>query len=406
MTISLDNILLLGSILLFMGIIGSRTTRYGIPVLLLFLAVGMLAGSDGFGGIYFDDPKTSKFIGAVALSFILFSGGLETRWGDVRPVLRQGLILSTLGVVLTAVIVGGFVTLITGLSLLEGLLLGSIVSSTDAAAVFSILRSKSIALKGNLRSLLELESGSNDPMAYFLTICFTFLLTNKDVTALSLIPLFFRQMVLGGLVGYSMGHVMHKTINWIKLDYDGLYSVLLITLMLFTFSFTEFIGGNAFLSVYISACILGNKNFIHKKSLIKHFDGQAWLMQGIMFITLGLLVFPKQLVPFIGIGLLISLVLIAVARPISVYLCLWLFKLNNRQRLFISWVGLRGAVPIVLATYPLTAGIDKANLIFNLVFFISITSVLVQGTTLSFVAKWLNLTLPPLDVGSQSGSHQ
>ena len=394
MTISLDNILLLGSILLFIGLIGSRTTKYGIPVLLLFLVVGMLAGSDGFGGIYFYDPQTSKFIGAVALSFILFSGGLETRWGDVKPILRQGVLLSTLGVVLTAVIVGIFVTLITDLSLLEGLLLGSIVSSTDAAAVFSILRSKSIALKGNLRPLLELESGSNDPMAYFLTICFTFLLSNKDVTVLSLIPLFFRQMILGALVGYLMGIVMHKTINWIKLDYDGLYSVLLITLMIFTFSFTDFIGGNVFLSVYISACVLGNKSFIHKKSLIKHFDGQAWLMQAIMFITLGLLVFPKQLIPYIGIGVLISMVLILVARPLSVYICLWFFKMSNRKKLFISWVGLRGAVPIVLATYPLTAGVDKSNIIFNLVFFISITSILVQGTTLSVIAKWLNLALP------------
>jgi cell volume regulation protein A len=354
----------------------------------------MLAGSDGFGGIYFYDPQTSKFIGAVALSFILFSGGLETRWGDVKPILRQGVLLSTLGVVLTAVIVGIFVTLITDLSLLEGLLLGSIVSSTDAAAVFSILRSKSIALKGNLRPLLELESGSNDPMAYFLTICFTFLLSNKDVTVLSLIPLFFRQMILGALVGYLMGIVMHKTINWIKLDYDGLYSVLLITLMIFTFSFTDFIGGNVFLSVYISACVLGNKSFIHKKSLIKHFDGQAWLMQAIMFITLGLLVFPKHLIPYIGIGVLISMVLILVARPISVYICLWFFKMSNRKKLFISWVGLRGAVPIVLATYPLTAGVDKSNIIFNLVFFISITSILVQGTTLSVIAKWLNLALP------------
>jgi len=395
MTISLDNILLLGSILLFIGLIGTRTTRYGVPVLLLFLVVGMLAGSDGFGGIYFDDPQTSKFIGSVALSFILFSGGLETRWGDVKPVFWQGLTLSTLGVILTAVIVGVFVTLVTNLTLLEGLLLGSIVSSTDAAAVFSILRSKNIALKGNIRPLLELESGSNDPMAYFLTICFTFLLTNKDVTYVSLVPLFLNQMILGGLVGYAMGLIMHKTINWIKLDYDGLYSVLLITLMIFTFSFTDFIGGNAFLSVYISACILGNRNFIHKKSLIKHFDGQAWLMQAIMFITLGLLVFPRQLIPYIGTGLLISLVLIALARPISVYLCLWMFKLNNRKKIFISWVGLRGAVPIVLATYPLTAGVDKANLIFDLVFFISITSILVQGTTLSFVAKLLNLTLPP-----------
>jgi cell volume regulation protein A len=231
-------------------------------------------------------------------------------------------------------------------------------------------------------------------MAYFLTIGFTFLLTNQEVTALSLIPLFFRQMILGGLVGYLMGHVMHRTINWIKLDYDGLYSVLLITFMIFIFSFTDFIGGNAFLAVYISACVLGNKSFIHKKSLIKHFDGQAWLMQAIMFITLGLLVFPKQLIPYIGIGLLISVVLMLVARPLSVYICLWFFKISNRKKLFISWVGLRGAVPIVLATYPLTAGVDKSNTIFNLVFFISITSILVQGTTLSAFAKWLNLILP------------
>jgi potassium/hydrogen antiporter len=391
----MDNILLLGSILLFVGLLGSRTTKYGIPVLLLFLVVGMLAGSDGFGGIYFYDPKTAKFIGAVALSFILFSGGLETRWNDIKPVLWQGVVLSTIGVVLTAVVVGVFVSYVTNLSLLEGLLLGSIVSSTDAAAVFSILRSKSLALKGNLRPLLELESGSNDPMAYFLTICFTFLLSNKDVTYSSLILLFARQMVIGAMVGYAMGWIMHKTLNRIKLDYDGLYSVLLITLMIFTFSFTDVAGGNAFLSVYISACILGNQNFIHKTSLIKHFDGQAWLMQGIMFITMGLLVFPKQLIPLIGIGMVISLVLILVARPLSVYICLvWVKRVSNRKKMFLSWVGLRGAVPIVLAIYPLTAGLEKSNMIFNLVFFISITSILLQGTTLSFVAKLLKLTLP------------
>jgi potassium/hydrogen antiporter len=395
MTISLDNILLLGSVLLFIGLVGTRTTKYGIPVLLLFILVGMLAGSDGFGGIYFYDLQTTKFVGAVALSFILFSGGLETRWGDIKPVLSQGVILSTLGVVLTAAFVGIFVTLITDFTLVEGLLLGSIVSSTDAAAVFSILRSKNVALKGNLRPLLELESGSNDPMAYFLTICFTFLLTHKDVTAWSLIPMFFRQMILGGVAGYLMGHVMQRVINWIKLDYDGLYSVLLITLMLFTFSFTEFIGGNSFLAVYISACILGNRSFVHKKSLIKHFDGQAWLMQAIMFITLGLLVFPSHLVPYIGTGLLISIVLILVVRPLSVYISLMFFRMSNRKKIFISWVGLRGAVPIVLATFPLTAGVDKSSVIFNLVFFISITSILVQGTTLPVIARWLNLVLPP-----------
>lgn len=394
MTLTFDNILLLGSILLFIGLLGTRTTKYGVPVLLLFLAVGMLGGSDGIGGIIFDDPQLTKFIGAIALCFILFSGGLDTRLADIKPVLWQGVLLSSLGVILTAFIVGLFVTLVTDLSLLEGLLLGSIVSSTDASAVFSILRSKNIALKGNLRSLLELESGSNDPMAYFLVVVFTYLISNKEATYLSLIPMFFQQMVLGGLLGYLFGMGMHRLINWIKLEFDGLYSVLLITMMLFTYSFTDHVGGNGFLAVYFSAIILGNKNFIHKKSLTKHFDGQAWLMQGIMFITLGLLVFPKQLIPNIGLGLMISFVLMLIARPVAVFIALFFFKESTRKKLFISWVGLRGAVPIVLATYPLTAGVDKANFIFNLVFFISITSIILQGTTLSVVARWLRLILP------------
>ncbi len=394
MNLTLDNIILIGSILLFVSLLASRTTKYGVPTLLLFLLVGMLAGSDGPGGIYFYDPKIAKFIGAVALSFILFSGGLETKWVDIKPVFWQGFTLSTLGVIITAAVVGLFVTLFTNFSILEGLLLGAIVSSTDAAAVFSILRSKSVGLKGNLRPLLELESGSNDPMAYFLTIVFTYLVANKDATYISLIPMFFKQMIIGAVIGYFMGRVMHFVINWIKLEFEGLYSVLLISLVLFTFSFTEFAGGNSFLAVYISACILGNSDFLHKKSLIKHFDGQAWMMQIIMFVTLGMLVFPSQILPFIGVGLLISLVLIFVARPVGVLVSLFFFKMNTRNKLFVSWVGLRGAVPIVLATFPLTAGIEKANVIFNLVFFISVTSVLIQGTSLPFVAKWLRLKLP------------
>ena len=394
MNLTIDNILLIGSLLLFISLLASRTTKYGIPTLLLFLLVGMLAGSDGPGGIYFYDPKIAKFIGAIALSFILFSGGLETKWADVKPVVWQGVALSTFGVIITATIVGLLVTTFTNFSLLEGLLLGAIVSSTDAAAVFSILRSKNIGLKGNIRPLLELESGSNDPMAYFLTIVFTYLLANKDATYVSLIPMFIKQMILGSVVGYGMGVAMHKIINWIKLEFDGLYSVLLLTLVLFIFSFTDFIGGNAFLAVYISACVLGNRDFIHKKSLTKHFDGQAWMMQIIMFLTLGLLVFPKQIIPYFGIGIMISLVLIIVARPLSVLLSLMFFKLGVRKKLFISWVGLRGAVPIVLATYPLTIGIEKAHIIFNLVFFISITSVLIQGTSLPLVAKWLHLIVP------------
>jgi cell volume regulation protein A len=394
MNLTINNIVLIGSLLLLLSILASRTTKYGIPTLILFLAVGMLAGSDGPGGIVFNDPGITQFIGSIALSFILFSGGLETKWNDIKGILWQGVALSTAGVILTAIIVGLIVTLFTNFSITEGLLLGAIVSSTDAAAVFSILRSKGLGLKGNLRSLLELESGSNDPMAYFLTILFTFILTQKDVSFISLITLFFRQMIIGAIVGYIMGHAMYKIINWIKLEFEGLYSVLLITLMLFTFSFTFTVDGNAFLAIYISGCILGNKGFIHKKSLTKHFDGQAWMMQIIMFLTLGLLVFPKQIIPVIGVGLLISLTLILIARPLSVFISLIFFRIGFRKKLFISWVGLRGAVPIVLATYPLTAGVDKAGDIFNLVFFISVTSVLIQGTSLPLVARILNLSLP------------
>lgn len=394
MTLTIDNIILIGSILLFVSLVASRQTRYGIPILLLFLLVGMLAGSEGPGGISFDNPKIAKFIGAVALSFILFSGGLETKWNDIKPVFWQGVSLSTIGVILTASTIGFLIFIFTDFTILEGLLLGSIVSSTDAAAVFSILRSKNVGLKGNLRPLLELESGSNDPMAFVLTIIFTYLLSDPEATYLSLIPLFFKQMILGAGIGYVMGIAMHKILNWIKLEFEGLYSVLLITLVLFTFSFSEFIGGNAFLSVYISACILGNRDFIHKKSLIKHFDAQSWMMQIIMFITLGLLVFPKQILPYLGIGVLVSVLLILVARPLSVFISLVFFKLDVRKKLFISWVGLRGAVPIVLAIYPLTAGVGKANIIFNLVFFISVTSILIQGTTIPLAAKWLNLAVP------------
>ena len=394
MNLTIDNILLIGSFLLFISLLASRTTKYGIPTLLLFLLVGMLAGSDGPGGIYFYDPKIAKFVGAIALSFILFSGGLETKWTDVKPVIWQGVALSTVGVIITATTVGLLVTTFTNFSILEGLLLGAIVSSTDAAAVFSILRSKNIGLKGNIRSLLELESGSNDPMAYFLTIVFTYLLANKDATYVSLIPMFIKQMILGSVVGYGMGVAIHKIINWIRLEFEGLYSVLLLTLVLFIYSFTDFIGGNAFLAVYISACVLGNRDFIHKKSLTKHFDGQAWMMQIVMFLTLGLLVFPRQIIPYFGIGIMISLILIMIARPLSVFLSLMFFRLGVRKKIFISWIGLRGAVPIVLATYPLTVGIEKAQIIFNLVFFISVTSVLVQGTSLPLVAKWLHLIVP------------
>ena len=395
MNLTIENILLIGSILLFLSIIVGKTSyKFGVPTLLLFLAIGMLAGSDGIGGINFNNPHLAQFIGIVSLNFILFSGGLDTNWDEVKPILKEGIVLSTLGVLLTALTLGTFVWYVTDFTIYESMLLGSIVSSTDAAAVFSILRSKSLALKTNLRPTLELESGSNDPMAYVLTIAFLTLVINQDQSVLSIIPLFLQQMIVGGLAGFGFGKLSKIIINRIKLDFEGLYPVLVIALMFLTFSATNFIGGNGFLAIYICAVYLGNQDLIHKKTILKMYDGLAWLMQIVLFLTLGLLVFPTQIIPYFGIGILISLFLILIARPLSIFISLMFFKMKLKRRFYISWVGLRGAVPIVFATYPLLAGIEKANMIFNIVFFISVTSVLIQGTTLSIVAKWLKVAIP------------
>ncbi|MFA5478276.1 MAG: potassium/proton antiporter [Bacteroidales bacterium] len=395
MSLTIENILLVGSLLLFVSIIAGKTSyRFGVPTLLLFLAIGMLAGSDGIGGIQFDDPVIARFIGVVSLNFILFSGGLDTSWKAVKPIARQGIVLSTLGVLLTAISLGAFVWFVTDFTFYESMLLGSIVSSTDAAAVFSILRSKSLSLKSNLRPTLELESGSNDPMAYVLTIAFLTLVVNQDQSFISIIPMFLQQMIIGGIAGFAFGRLGKVIINRIKLDFEGLYPALVIAIMFITFSATDFVGGNGFLAIYICAVYLGNQDLIHKRTILKMYDGLAWLAQIVLFLTLGLLVFPSRVLPVFGIGLVISLFLIIVARPVSVFLSLMFFKMKLRRRFYISWVGLRGAVPIVFATYPLLAGIDKADMIFNIVFFISVTSVLIQGTTLPIVARWLNVSMP------------
>ncbi|MFN4285694.1 MAG: potassium/proton antiporter [Lacibacter sp.] len=395
MSVTIENILLIGSLLLLLSIIAGKTSfKFGVPTLLLFLTIGMLAGSDGPGGIHFDDPQLAQFIGVVALNFILFSGGLDTSWSSVRPVLREGVLLSTLGVLLTAVLLGAFVWTVTDFTIYESLLLGSIVSSTDAAAVFSILRSKSVALKPQLRPLLELESGSNDPMAYVLTIAFLALVVNQDQSVVTIIPLFLQQMLLGALAGFGFGRLSKYIINNIRLDYEGLYPGLVIALMFLTFSATDFVGGNGFLAIYICAVYLGNQELIHKKTILKMYDGLSWIMQIVLFLTLGLLVFPSQVLPVMGIGMLIALVLMLLVRPLSVLLCLAPFRMRWNKRFYISWVGLRGAVPIVFATYALLAGIEKSDMIFNIVFFISVSSVLIQGTTLTVVARWLGVALP------------
>ena len=406
MNITIDNIILIGSILLFISILAGKTSyRIGVPTLILFVIVGMLAGSEGIGGINFNNPKLAKFLGIIALNFILFAGGIDTDWKTIRPVLWKGISLSTLGVFITASLVGFFVYLVTDFSLLEGMLLGAIVSSTDAAAVFSILRSKSLGLKGSLRQTLELESGSNDPMAYFLTITLTMLITEQDKSFIDVIPFFLMQFGFGAIIGLVMGKFGQFIINRIRLDYDGLYPILVIALMLFTFSAADYIHGNGFLAVYLSALYLGNQDLIHKKSIIRAFDGFAWLMQIVLFLTLGLLVFPSQIIAVAGIGMIISILLILIARPLSVFAALAFFKIKTRDKFFISWVGLRGAVPIVFATYPLLAGLEKSGMIFNIVFFISMTSILIQGTTLPQAARLLHVSLPqklrrrsPLDI--------
>lgn len=395
MSLTFENILFIGSVLLLISIIAGKTSyRFGVPTLVFFLGVGMLAGEDGIGKIAFDDPNVAQFIGVVALNFILFSGGLSTHWQSVKPIVKEGTMLSTVGVFLTAITLGFFVFWVTDFTIYESLLLGSIVSSTDAAAVFSILRSKNLSLKSNLRPTLEFESGSNDPMAYVLTIAFLGMVISPEKSWVSMIPVFLWQMAVGALLGFLFGRISVFIINRIDLGFEGLYPVLVIALMFITFSVTDFVGANGFLAIYISAIYLGNQYIIHKKTILRMYDGLAWLMQIVLFLTLGLLVLPSQIIPVMGIGLLISFFLIFVSRPVSVFISLIPFKMSLRRRVYISWVGLKGAVPIVFATYPLLAGIELAGMIFNIVFFISLSSILIQGTTLTVVARWLKVSLP------------
>jgi cell volume regulation protein A len=393
--ISFEYILLGVGVLLLISILASKASgRLGVPSLLLFLLVGMFAGSEGPGRIPFEDAYLAQSLGVVALVLILYAGGLETRWEDVRAVLGKAAALSTLGVLLTALVVGLFAVWVLGFSFLEGLLLGAIVSSTDAAAVFSVLRARSVGLRGEIRPLLEVESGSNDPMAVFLTIGLTGVLANPGASLLGLVPSFFQQMALGALLGYGLGRGMVMVLNRIRLEYDGLYPVLSLALVVVTYAATAALGGNGFLAVYLAGLVMGDHDFIHKQSLNRFHDGLAWLMQIAMFLVLGLLVFPSRLLPVFWTGLVLSLTLMLVARPLGVFVTLAFARMGWREKAMVSWVGLRGAVPIILATFPLLAGLPQAETIFNLVFFIVLTSVLLQGTTLTRVARWLGVDAP------------
>ncbi|MDD5419992.1 MAG: potassium/proton antiporter, partial [Methanomicrobiaceae archaeon] len=368
MMLTLELLFLVVALLFLISIIANKfSERLGVPALLIFLVVGMLAGSEGPGGIPFDEPMIAQIIGIIALAYILFSGGLDTRWEQIRPVLWPGIALATIGVVLTAVLVGAFAVLAFGLPPLTGLLLGAVVSSTDAAAVFSVLRRAKSRLRGNLRPFLELESGSNDPMAVLLTTGVIGVIMTPDMPLVALVPIFVQQMAVGGLFGYGMGKASVLLINRLKLEFEGLYPVLTLAMVLLTYGLTATVGGNGFLAVYITGLVIGNSIIVHKKSLIRFHDGIAWLMQIVMFLALGLLVFPSQLVPVIVPGLLAAFFLILVARPAAVLITLLPWKMPMNEKALVSWTGLRGAVPIILATYPLVAGVPNAEAIFNLV---------------------------------------
>ena len=401
MILDTGNILLIGAILLFFSIIaGKAGFRFGVPVLLLFLGVGMLFGSDGLG-IQFNNPAGAQFIGMIALSIILFSGGMDTKYTEIKPILGQGVILATLGVAATTAITGLFIFWISGfseftsLTLIEALLMAAVMSSTDSASVFSILRSKKQGLKEKLRPMLELESGSNDPMAYMLTILLIQIIQTPagETNIWYSIMMFFVQMSVGAVAGFLLGKVAIWVMNRLNMDNQSLYPILLVAFVFFIFSVTELVKGNGYLAVYMAGLVVGNHKMQHQKSVMTFFDGFTWLFQIVMFLTLGLLVNPSDLIPVAGLGLLVGVFMIIFARPISVFLCLLPFrKMSGKAKLYVSWVGLRGAVPIIFATYPLIAQIPQASLIFNVVFFITILSLLIQGTTVSYMAKLLGLT--------------
>lgn len=388
----IEYVFLAVAVLLLLSLLASKlSTRVGVPALLLFLILGMLSGPGGPGGIQFDNPYVAQMLGIGALIFILYSGALDTNWSHVREIAWSAASLSTIAVVFTTVLVGVFVYFCLDFSLMESFLIGAIVSSTDAAAVFSILRTRKMRLKTRVQTTIEVESASNDPIAVLFTVLFMQVLTTPTVSILDLLGLLFSQVAIGLAFGWMMGNVIPWVINKVRLGQQGLYPVLTVALVLFTYGITASLGGSGFIAVYLAGLFVGRQHFVHKTELMHFHEGLTWLMQIAMFLTLGLLVYPAQLVGVIWVDLLVALFLIFLARPISVFIALLFSSFNIREKAMISWVGLRGAVPIILATFPLMAHLPKAVEIFNLVFFIVLTSVLIQGTLVPVVAKWLKL---------------
>lgn len=402
MIITTGNILLVGSLLLLVSIILSKAGyRFGVPTLLVFLIAGMLFGSDGLG-LQFNDASEAQFIGVIALGIILFSGGMDTRFSDIKPVLAPGIVLSTLGVVLTTLFAGVFIYWLSGfgwinitLPLTTSLLLAATMSSTDSASVFNILRSQRMSLKHNLRPMLELESGSNDPMAYMLTLVLIQVVGAGGVTAGDVVSMLLVQFVIGGAAGYLLGRAAVWFVNKLALPNTSLYPIVMLGLVFLIYSVADVCHGNGFLAVYIAGIVVGNSRISFKREVSTFLDGVTWLLQIVLFLILGLLVNPREMMGIALAGTLIGVFMILVARPLGVMICLLPFKhINFKSRLFVSWVGLRGAAPILFATYPIIAGVEGANIIFNVVFFVTIVSLVVQGTTLSSMANLLGVSEP------------
>ena len=366
--------------------------KFGVPTLIIFLVLGMLVGSDGIGLIDLSDNEVTLNVASFALMVIIFSGGFATRWTAAQSSAKISISLSTVGVIITALVVGLFIHLALGQSLLISFLIGSIISSTDAASVFSILKSHKLNLKNNLASTLEIESGSNDPFAFLLTILFLGLIQgDSSFTGWSFVWIVTTQIVFGIGVGVIVGYLGVFINNRIRLEIDGLYMILAFAVMLLSFGLSSYINGNGFLAVYLTGIIMGNLRMVHKVSMVRFFDGFSWLMQIVLFFTLGLFVYPSQLAQSVLPGLLIAIILVLIARPIAVFTIMSIFKKPIKEQIFVSWVGFRGAASIVFAIYPLALGMPTANLIFNVVFFVAIFTTILQGTTLVPLAKRLNL---------------
>ncbi|MDD4533281.1 MAG: potassium/proton antiporter [Prevotella sp.] len=398
-----ENLFLFGSLLVLISIIISKTGyRFGIPTLLLFLFTGMAFGSEGLG-LQFNSPQQTQFVGMVALSVILFSGGMDTKIKEIRPVIAPGVILATLGVVMTAVLTGGFIYALSRwsgmsiqLSLMMSMLLATTMSSTDSASVFSLLRTQKIGLKHNLRPLLELESGSNDPMAYMLTIALMdVIVSGNDFSIATLTLNISEQFVLGLAFGYGLGKLAVWLINRINLPNAALYPVLLLSMVFISFTLTDQLHGNGYLAVYVAGLVVGNSRLSYRREMETFMDGLTWLLQIVLFLTLGLLVNPSEMWSVSLVALAIGVFMIFVARPAGVMLCMLPFRnIPFKGKIFVSWVGLRGAVPIIFATYPLIAGVKDADIIFNIVFFITLVSLIVQGGSITWVARKLHLDMP------------